>query len=105
MASVFPGAVSACIKDVYEFYEMYFDEPNAEFIQDMINVRRAASKPNYISEENLVLLTACRDRIHEELKTLSPELQREHSTIPLLVDGLVSRMQLLVLFQKLKEWC
>ncbi len=105
MASAFPGAVSACIKDIYEFYELYFDERSAEFIQDMKNVRRAATKPNYISEENLVLLTTFRDRIHEEMKTLSPELQREHKSIPLLVDGLVSRMQLLVLFQKLKEWC
>jgi hypothetical protein len=76
-----------------------------EFVQYMKNVRRQTLSPTYISEENLVILTTCRDRIHQDWNTLSPELQREYSTIPLLVDGIVSRMQLLVLFQKLKDWC
>jgi hypothetical protein len=105
MASAFPGTVAVCIRTVYEFYELFFEAPEDDFIEYMKNVRRAASKPNYISEENLVLLTTCRDRIHQDWNTLSPELQREHSTIPPSVDGLVSRMQLLVLFQKLKDWC
>jgi hypothetical protein len=105
MSSAFPGTVSACIRTVLDLYQMFLSPQHDDFIEYMKNVGRHTRSPNYISEENLVILTTCRDRIQKDWNTLAPELQGAYSTIPPSVDGLVSRMQLLVLFQKLKDWC
>jgi hypothetical protein len=76
---------------------------------EMVRIKNATILPDYIKEENLVQLMHLRDNIHTSWNEIPADKKEkliyEYDKMGDTVDNIISRMQLHVLLEKLKEWC
>jgi hypothetical protein len=76
---------------------------------EMVRIKKATRSSDYIKEENLVQLMHLRDNIHTSWNTIPTDEKKrivhQYDRMGDMLNNIISRMQLHVLLEKLKEWC
>ena len=115
----FPASVEGDINYITDIWTEYFKpiyedgkwqkDTYDNVYDEMVRIKNTTILPNYINEENLVQLMHLRDNIHTSWNTIPAQERKkiayEYNNIGDMLDKIISRMQLHVLLEKLKEWC
>ena len=99
------------VRNVRHFFEYLCEDEQAHkfepWKQEMTQMMEETKTPNYICEDNLVILMNWRMAVSEHWEKVSGELrlsQREHyNTLQVKMDSIIARIQLKILLGKLAE--
>ena len=111
MSSLSKDEVAAVIRAVIKFSE------DAGSVEDMelwkpklvLILHKVLEEFIFVSDENLVLFTECRNDMQKYWEKLSERDRKQetddYKVVQLRLDNVISKMQLYLLLQKLKAWC
>jgi hypothetical protein len=111
MSSISREELTGVIRGVIEFTENRGEyEDTKQWVPQLVEMKQKVNLDAiFVSEENLVLLMQCRKDVQEYWEGVSAKLRErdseDYKVVQLRLDGVISKMQLCVLLEKLKAWC